>query len=255
MICNENKSNNKNEEEGREEGDRQGDDGEEEESDASLAAQKSGTLTCRNVVCDVGCGDGRVILWWGQYLTEKVKEEVTKRTRSPGTSDHPDPQFPTLVGFDVDPDRIRTARDELQSLRHQNRISESVSIEFLCGNALDLLPSLVDRVAVCFLYLVPRGLRRIKPILLKSTTSSSSSSSSSFSSSTFSSSMLRVITYMSPLEGETPVRVERISVPHQPGSSWPLYLYEFSPGRQKSPGNPSSLIATTAATNEGNQTP
>jgi SAM-dependent methyltransferase len=170
----------------------------------------------RGVACDVGCGDGRVVLRWAEFLTERGRE-----AGEAGAGARRRPPFlpPRLVGIDVDPDRIQEARRELERLRLERRVGETIEVEFWCGNALDLLPSIAHRVEVCFLYLVPRGLRRIKPILLEPCKSSGSSWSPP----------LRVITYVSPLEGEAPVRVDRVKVPHQPGASWPLYLYEFYP--------------------------
>jgi SAM-dependent methyltransferase len=190
---------------------RQGDDGDGDGDDPPSAP--------RDVACDVGCGDGRVVLRWAEFLTERGREagEAEARRRPPFLP-------PRLVGIDVDPERIQEARGELERLRLERRVGERIEVEFWCGNALDLLPSIAHRVEVCFLYLVPRGLRRIKPILLEPRQLSSSSDPSA---STRPPPMLRVITYVSPLEGEAPVRVERVKVPHQPGASWPLYLYEF----------------------------
>jgi SAM-dependent methyltransferase len=176
----------------------------------------------RGVACDVGCGDGRVVLRWAEFLTERAREagEAEARRRPPFLP-------PRLVGIDVDPDRIQGARGELERLRVERRVGEGIEVEFWCGNALDLLPTIAHRVEVCFLYLVPRGLRRIKPILLEPCKKSSPLPGSSGSASTRPPPVLRVITYVSPLEGEAPVGVERVKVPHQPGASWPLYLYEF----------------------------
>jgi SAM-dependent methyltransferase len=172
----------------------------------------------RDVACDVGCGDGRVVLRWAEFLTERGREEAEAAGEA-GAGARRRPPFlpPRLVGIDVDPGRIQEARSELERLRVERRVGETIEVEFWCGNALDLLPPIAHRVEVCFLYLVPRGLRRIKPILLEPCQSSGSPLSPP----------LRVITYVSPLEGEAPVRVERVTVPHQPGASWPLYLYEF----------------------------
>jgi hypothetical protein len=189
-----------------------------------------------DVVCDVGCGDGRVILRWAAHVSSRAAgaNEGSLQDVPPHTSSSDEvlqPQaasavasnsYPRFVGIDVDPDRIRAARDELCRLRTQGTIHVDVSVEFWCENALECA-SRLQHVSVYFLYLIPRGLRIVKPLLLlgghklEGPTDPQSASS-----------IVRVITYMSPLDGEVPVHVDKVSVYHQPEASWPLYYYELN---------------------------
>lgn len=194
-------------------------------------------LDADDIVCDVGCGDGRVLLRWAARVSEAglgepmtSKEDASQDFPPQPSSSHEalhtrqattttEPSFPSFVGIDVDPVRIRCAQDELDRLRKQGRIHPDVSVEFWCQNALDCAPRL-QKVTVYFLYLIPRGLRIVKPLLFGTQRGEEPARSSSPP-------LVRVITYMSPLEGEVPVQVDRVSVPHQPGASWPLYYYEL----------------------------
>jgi hypothetical protein len=208
-------------------------------------------LSRDDVVCDVGCGDGRVLLRWAA----RVSSTASSTTNDGGGSFHelPPPQssssleaqqqphnrhatttnrpmtLPSFVGIDVDPDRIRAARDELDNLRKEGRIRPDLSVEFWCENALDCAARL-RHVTVYFLYLIPRGLRIVKPLLLLGSQRPEEEEQPTDTSP--SSSILRVITYMSPLDDEVPVDVDKVCVAHQPGASWPLYYYELKRRRQ-----------------------
>jgi hypothetical protein len=195
-----------------------------------------------DVVCDVGCGDGRVLLRWAvrvssmassrddggsfhelpQPQSSSSHEDRQQPHKRHATTTHRPTTLPSFVGIDVDPDRIRTARDELDRLRKNGRIRPDVSVEFWCENALDCA-SRLERVTVYFLYLIPRGLRIVKPLLLTGIQPPEKEEPTD----TSSSSILRVITYMSPLDDEVPVHVDMVCVAHQPGASWPLYYYEL----------------------------
>jgi hypothetical protein len=65
---------------------------------------------------------------------------------------------------------------------------------------------------VFYLYLVPRGLRLILPILKAI------------------SHPIKVITYMAPFpESEVPITQIKCTPVNQPEAMWPLYLYHFNP--------------------------
>jgi len=86
---------------------------------------------------DVGCGDGRVLIHLAQ----------TTPCRH-------------FVGIEIDRDRAEEAR---AAVRNAN-LDPSVKVEIRCENAL--VSDYADATAV-FLYLIPRGLRLIRPLLLR----------------------------------------------------------------------------------------
>jgi thymidylate synthase ThyX len=150
---------------------------------------------------------------------------------------------PCFVGIDIDDERIRLAMELLKQAQSEGHVHPSISISFHCANALEST-HLFRNATVFFLYLIPRGLRIIKPLILSSskltlslnpqsttvdqnendserqlegTTNSSSAGSS-----------IRVATYMSPLPDENAILQERIPVEHHgDGAAWPIYVYEL----------------------------
>jgi SAM-dependent methyltransferase len=153
-------------------------------------------LKASDNVLDVGCGDGRVILQWAKALS---------------SSQSADPA-PSFVGIDIDPARINEANIALKQARDETSIDTRIEIAFHCANALES-EQLINEANIIFLYLIPRGLRIIKPLLMKQLSHGKT---------------LEVVSYMSPLVDETPTRVERIPVPHQPEAVWPLYFYKLT---------------------------
>ena len=144
-------------------------------------------------ICDIGCGDGRVILEWAQRCPSATPSASTTTL--------------SFIGIDIDAERIQQANQALAQARQEGRIAANVAVEFVCRNALEAT-DLLQNVTILFLYLIPRGLRILQPILRDLP--------------------LHVVTYMSPLPGETFQRRELIPVPHQPGAAWPLYLYHLN---------------------------
>ena len=118
-----------------------------------IAAAQSliGVLLPTDVVYDVGCGDGRVLL-------------TLALSSPPGT---------TFFGIEIDADRAREAEINIsagllaagQTNAYYDVVSSAsrprVTVE--CRNAMDVDYSAATAV---FLYLVPRGLRIFKPVLL-----------------------------------------------------------------------------------------
>lgn len=74
-----------------------------------------------------------------------------------------------------------------------------------------------------FLYLVPRGLRIMLPRLEASPV------------------RRRIATYMAPFEGVAPVRVEKVTPPHQPDAKWPVFLFHLGGGN----GHPTSATESS----------
>ena len=70
-----------------------------------------------------------------------------------------------FVGIEISSDRANEARQNIQNAYESNQIPKHVSIQIICGNALDA--TLIDytKATVIFLYLVPRGLRLMKDIV------------------------------------------------------------------------------------------
>lgn len=68
-----------------------------------------------------------------------------------------------------------------------------------------------------FLYLVPRGLRIFLPFLKAL------------------GKPVRVVTYMSPLPGETPEKVLKIPTASHSGAEWPLFVYTVNGGAAGAP--------------------
>lgn len=165
-------------------------------------------LGSRDRICDIGCGDGRVILRWAAALSESSQASLDNSCQC---------DFPSFIGIDIDSDRVNQAKFMLEEARKACRIDRRIDVSFHCTNVLES-EQLIQDATVFFLYLIPRGLRKIKPILNKLLEDASEEKLD----------RLRVITYMSPLPDEAPVRVERVQVPHQPDAIWPVYFYSLA---------------------------
>lgn len=128
---------------------------------------------------DIGAGDGR-------FLIRCAEKTLAAR----------------CIGVEIDGERAGLA---------QTRIAEQGFAEnrvrMIVGNALEQDYS---TGTVFFLYLVPRGLRIILPMLKNIPHK------------------IRVVTYMSPfVSPETALRVVKVSTEQHPDAQWPLYYYEF----------------------------
>ena len=155
---------------------------------------------------------------------------------TPSTQHHYCKQF---IGIEISPERANEARSNIQHAQNTNQISSHVSIEIICANALDTDAIDYSRATVIFLYLVPRGLRLIKPIVWTKVEDDECNNNNNNSSNddlqTSASSELRIqqsknkcrriITYMSPFEDEDYIGKELCHVDHQVGAAWPVYLY------------------------------
>lgn len=148
-------------------------------------------------ICDIGCGDGRILLEWAERLssTDKVPPTVS------------------LLGVDIDPVRIHACNKSLEELRQANRIHGNLTVRFVCANALES-SDLFDQATVFFLYLIPRGLKLIHPLILKHKEKLKEGD-------------LHVVCYMAKLPGETESDRALLHVEHQPGAAWPLYYYKL----------------------------
>jgi len=171
-------------------------------------------------VYDIGCGDARVLI------------HLAKNTRCR--------QF---VGIEIDSDRVQEARAAVKNAK----LDPDVQIEIRCLNALTCQ---WDDATVIFMYLIPRGLRRMKPLLIEaldgmrqarkqkesSLRSPQVPTEMNDSSSNIKSldvpiqstvPLLRVVTYMTGWSDIQHVAKELCIVEHQKDARWPLYLYHF----------------------------
>mmetsp|Transcript_24140 Transcript_24140/g.47995 ORF Transcript_24140/g.47995 Transcript_24140/m.47995 type:complete len:211 (-) Transcript_24140:48-680(-) len=151
-------------------------------------------LTSSDVVYDVGCGDARVLVGLASSF----------------------PEVPRLVGVEIDEARSEQAKANVKEAGLEDRISV-INENALC---LDY-----EAATAVFLYLVPRGLRIIKPYL--TSTRWDLWPYSLVPRSLLKSATVKVVTYMSGLPGVEPKRRVNVEVPHQEGSGWPVYYYEL----------------------------
>lgn len=134
----------------------------------SQATSLLAPLSSSDVVYDVGCGDGRILLSLASTF----------------------PFVPRIVGVEIDEARAAEAEANITEAKEGDRVT------VLCSNALAVDYS--DATAF-FLYLVPRGLRIIKPYLTSSTSDTSLTRFlPKFLQKT---QVVKVVTYMSPLPG------------------------------------------------------
>jgi SAM-dependent methyltransferase len=153
----------------------------------------------RGTLIDIGCGDGRVLLSWAEMISTKYKYESV----TPSIS---------FLGIDIDPGRIEECQRKLALAKSEGKILPEMKLNFVCANALESF-DLFQQATVFFLYLIPRGVKQIHPMLVQHRKRSKS--------------VIRVATYMSKLPSETPTGRVLCHVDHQNGAAWPLYFYEL----------------------------
>ncbi len=99
-----------------------------------------------DVVYDLGCGDGRIVI----TAVEKFK---AKRG----------------VGIDLDPERIKDCQANLKKALDEKRLTpeQAKSLTFKQGDVLKIQPEDLKEVDVVTLYLLPDINRKLKPVLQK----------------------------------------------------------------------------------------
>jgi ubiquinone/menaquinone biosynthesis C-methylase UbiE len=144
-----------------------------------------------DVCFDIGAGDGRFILHCG------AETSVGR-----------------VVGVEIDEERGQQARTAIAQQGLESRV------EMIIGNALE---QDYTQGTAFFLYLVPRGLRIMLP-LLKSLPRK-----------------IRVVTYMAPFPPDlaSPLRAVKVSTEQHPEARWPLYYYELNTEGSREGGNAS----------------
>ena len=183
-------------------------------------------LDSTDVVYDVGCGDGRVLIQMASLSCCKH-----------------------FVGIEISQERADEAIANVQKAQEMNTITSDVTITIICANALDTTIIDYSKATVIFLYLVPRGLRLIKDIVwpeesedptttqqddtndtqqtIKSNSKTSTQSTTTSEEDITNTKQRRIITYMSPFENTTYTQKKYCKVEHQEGAAWPIFLYSF----------------------------
>lgn len=164
-----------------------------------------------DVFCDIGCGDGRVLLHLATHWTTLHPESNTETI--------------SFLGLDINQDRIEEANAALESAREQRRVNPHLKIEFKCANAMEAVDLYQDATHF-FLYLIPRGLKIFEPMLMEVLKKRRQQQCAN-NKNTESNDYITVLTYMSPLPGEKFEKKESCHVEHQPGAAWPVYLYNL----------------------------
>ena len=213
-------------------------------SAVDVALDFASPLKPDDVVFDVGCGDGRVLIQMASRSVVPVESGTARDLSSRSCADdgratgrrkqdhHYCRQF---VGIEISEERAAEARRNVQSARESEEVPSHVRIDIICANALDTEAIDYSRATVIFLYLVPRGLRLIKPIIWPD--AGARGGTGSVDAPNGSSRLIngdngkvkrRIITYMSPFEGVDHQRKECCEVHHQSGAAWPVYFYEVT---------------------------
>lgn len=132
-----------------------------------------------DVVYDLGAGDGR-------FLMRCIEKSTAN-----------------CVGVEIEYERFKEAVSEIE----KQGISPH-RCKMLHANALEVDFS---KASAFFLYLVPRGLRIIFPLILKSVEENNRT--------------VKIVTYMSPLPDISPFQIVKVSTLSHPEAEWPLYFY------------------------------
>lgn len=169
-------------------------------------------------VCDIGCGDGRVLIHLAAHWTTSIKTEGDEEDRKAMVSSV------SFMGLDINQDRIEEATSALKLAKETGRVHPDLSVKFYCANAMDS-KHLYASATIFFLYLIPRGLKIFKPLLLEVVEDRIQDTNGDNKEDHSEKIELTVFTYMSPLPGEKYVKRELCEVAHQPGTAWPVYLY------------------------------
>lgn len=132
-----------------------------------------------DIVYDIGCGDG-------PFLIECAQSTAAR----------------SIIGIEIDEERARVCESNLRTAQidHDRCIvitQNALEVDFSQGTCF-------------FMYLIPRGLKIILPIIQAIPHP------------------IRVVTYMSPLPEIPYARKDKISPLGHPDAQWPVYYYEIN---------------------------
>ncbi|RYY88342.1 methyltransferase domain-containing protein [archaeon] len=132
-----------------------------------------------DIVYDIGCGDG-------PFLIECARRATAR----------------SIIGIEIDEERAMVCEHNLQTAQiDPNRckviMQNALEVDFSQGTCF-------------FMYLIPRGLKLILPIIQAIPHP------------------IRVVTYMSPLPDVPFVSRNKISPASHPDAQWPVYYYEIN---------------------------
>ena len=164
-------------------------------------------LKNNDFVCDIGCGDGRIILRWAVLLSETLAAAKGDDDREEGEINI------SFMGIDIEPNRVEEAKRKAEHLKSEGRILPEIEITFVCKNAMESAEYFQD-ATVIFMYLIPRGLKTIYPLIMEQRKKNLKKRRE-----------LQVVSYMSKLPVLTPEGRALCKVEHQKEAAWPLYFY------------------------------
>jgi SAM-dependent methyltransferase len=155
-------------------------------------------------VLDVGCGDGRILFEWAERISHDDHKTLSRD----------DISTLSFLGIDIDPDRVEHCRRAAKEAQANGKILPEITMVFICANALESV-DLFQNATVIYLYLIPRGLKQIYPLLREHAKRMREP--------------IRIATYLTKLssaelqhKGKALCRVT-----HQHEAAWPLYFYEI----------------------------
>jgi hypothetical protein len=169
-----------------------------------------------------------------EYLQETMINAISPRKSTR-------PQHPTFIGIDVDPDRIRTAQAAWDNaVRVSRSLLFDIPCEFHVANAV-LNDETWNHISttILYVYLTPRGMKQLKRqilekegVLRKGGTNyprTEDLNDPCMNDCSFSHGAQRriIVSYMNPLPETMLLRKEYVSIPKQPDSAYPIYMYEW----------------------------
>ena len=191
-------------------------------SNCFVSTLSNTSFTCNISVYDVGCGDGRVLI---QMASRSLPLHSSNDMISPSSQKHH--YCHQFIGIEISSTRAQEARDNIARAREDGTLSPHVDIEIRVANALDVK---YEDATVIFLYLVPRGLRLIRPVLSKVESGGNESELNGVESNSdvqAQTKFRRIISYMNPIENEPIVKREYCKVGTVEGAAFPIYLYHL----------------------------